>query len=196
MTPDQFGTLAKRDTRLLVHSQSKLERISQIADVRYLPFGVQNRLAPNSSSAFTIGTFGFLRPHKGIYELISAFTLLRAAEPRSRLKAYCAEYPNEESKLEEMRCMALIDDLDLQNHVDLNTQFPKQTVVGPTFAGLAAGLSACRARTRAWSAVHTANTAARDRILLASASHPRRSPGARPSQSNWTSSRLDLADQR
>jgi glycosyltransferase involved in cell wall biosynthesis len=137
MSPDQFAALAKRGTRLFVHNKSEVERVSQSADVCYLPFGVQNRHAPNSVSAFSVGTFGFLRPHKGLYELISAFDLLRTAEPQIHLRAYCAEYPNSESKLEKMRCMALIDKLDLQNHVELNTRFLPKTEILDKLVGCA-----------------------------------------------------------
>src|SRR5262245_57247236 len=68
-------------------------------------------------------------------------------------------------------------------------------VVRAPLQGPAGYISICCARTRAWSAVHTPDAAARDRILLACASHPRRSPGAHPSCSKWATARLDLADQ-
>ncbi len=61
--------------------------------------------------------------------------------------------------------------------------------------GPAGDLSACRACTRAWSAVHSPDAAARNRSLLACAPHPCRSLGARLSRANWTSARLDLAHQ-
>ena len=72
---------------------------------------------------FSVGTFGFLRPHKGIYELISAFDLVRDAEPKARLVACCAEYPGDESRLERQRCEALIAERGLSEHITLETRF-------------------------------------------------------------------------
>lgn len=46
----------------------------------------------------TLGSFGFLMPHKGFLELMAACALLRRRIPRLRLNLYCSMYPNESSR--------------------------------------------------------------------------------------------------
>lgn len=45
----------------------------------------------------TLGSFGFLMPHKGFLELLAACALLRRRIPRLRLNLYCSMYPSNSS---------------------------------------------------------------------------------------------------
>jgi glycosyltransferase involved in cell wall biosynthesis len=130
LSQEQLSRLGMTETKILVHDAAEVERIQQVAEVELLPFGVNAAPQEGTVDRLTVGTFGFLRPHKGLYELLRAFDIVRAAEPRARLRAYCAKYPSGDSESESSRCAALIDELGLRDHVTLDTSFlPKEEVL-------------------------------------------------------------------
>ncbi len=136
LSAEQCAALGKHQALLFVHDGSEVERILPAARVCFLPFGIPERPPFAAPRRFAVGTFGFLRPHKGIYELIAAFDMVRAAEPEARLMAFCSEYPNDELRLEGARCKALVAERRLQEHVTLERSFlSRQTIL--------AGLAGC-----------------------------------------------------
>lgn len=70
-----------------------------------------------------VGTFGFLRPHKGIREIVKAFSTVEREFPELRLLLVTPLYPLEES-LEERRVVEeLIERLGLRDRVTLIDSF-------------------------------------------------------------------------
>ena len=53
---------------------------------------------------FVVGHFGFLRPHKGVLELIEAFEVLARSSPSAHLLLLCSEYPSTDSHDYRRRC--------------------------------------------------------------------------------------------
>jgi glycosyltransferase involved in cell wall biosynthesis len=70
-----------------------------------------------------IATFGFLRPHKGLLELVEAVDILRRVFPGLRLLAQTALYPSEESSAYLGAVTARIAALGLQDVVFLDPNF-------------------------------------------------------------------------
>jgi glycosyltransferase involved in cell wall biosynthesis len=113
-----------------VHSQADLERFAflGLGNVRLLPHGIY---APpmsaepeaHSPGEFVVGSFGFLMPHKGFLELISAAYLLKEHIPGLRLELYAAEYPNQSSERLLTRCREYIRYLGCADRVTLETDY-------------------------------------------------------------------------
>ncbi|MFB9948288.1 glycosyltransferase family 4 protein [Rhizobium puerariae] len=74
-------------------------------------------------SSFTIGSFGFLMPHKNIDRLVLAFAEARSYEPRLRLKLLNCMVPNDESRAARTTVENLIDYLGLSDHVTARFDF-------------------------------------------------------------------------
>ncbi len=115
LDPDLAFELA-RANRIYVHRDSDAAWLAahSIADsVRVIPHGV-SRLPERSADwvksqiglagSFLIGHFGFLRPHKGVIELIEAFEILGRSSPDAHLLLLCSEYPSSDSHEYRQRC--------------------------------------------------------------------------------------------
>lgn len=70
-----------------------------------------------------IGTFGFLRPHKGVVDLIRAIARLRRRYPGIVLVAVSARYPSPDSAAYHTQCLAEIERQALGAHCRLITDF-------------------------------------------------------------------------
>lgn len=68
-------------------------------------------------------TTGFLRRHKGIFNLIQAMPTILEAFPDAELWIYCALYSSTDSQEEYARCKAEIERLQLNRKVILDTRF-------------------------------------------------------------------------
>ena len=53
---------------------------------------------------FLVSTFGFARPHKGVYELVEAFEQLAQSDPSIGLLVLAAEYPSPDSRVYRSVC--------------------------------------------------------------------------------------------
>ncbi|HEV8611645.1 MAG TPA: glycosyltransferase [Thermoanaerobaculia bacterium] len=111
--------LARTD-RIYVHRAGDAEWLARLgprSNVRVIPQGI-TRLPERSPEwvrkeiglpgRFLIGHFGYLRPHKGVIELVEAFERIAASDPRADLLLLCAEYPSEDSRDYRKRCEARI----------------------------------------------------------------------------------------
>lgn len=78
------------------------------------------------SSAFVVGTFGFLLPHKGLLALVRAVAELRARNIDVWLVATCALHPDPSSPAHLAEVRAEIDRLRLHREVRLVTDFLDQ----------------------------------------------------------------------
>jgi len=119
LEPDLASELAAVE-RIYVHRGSDaawLAGHSIEKSVQVIPHGVPR--LPERSSAwvkkeiglggkFLVGHFGFLRPHKGVLELIEAFEVLGRSSPSAHLLLLCSEYPTPDSHEYRQRCEARI----------------------------------------------------------------------------------------
>ncbi len=92
--------------RVLVHTPGDMNRLKThglVDNVAVFPHGIPyfsppvERTAPGER-AFTVASYGFFLPHKGLLELIDAIALLRGSGIRIRLHMVNAEYPVPESR--------------------------------------------------------------------------------------------------
>lgn len=70
-----------------------------------------------------IGSFGFLRPHKGLLEVIESISLLKESYPQIKLLAVNALYPSDDSLEYLQLCNQRIAELGLQDNVTIITDF-------------------------------------------------------------------------
>ena len=78
---------------------------------------------PRPRLHFVVSCFGFFLPPKGIYQLIQAFALAKAAQPLLRLKLLNSLYPTDASVDYARRCMRLIEEKNLRGDVRVCTDF-------------------------------------------------------------------------
>lgn len=120
------GTFVVHDDR----ERNGLERLG-FRHVVHVPLGIldlpeaetngqRHRIRGNPP---VLGTFGFLRPHKGVHELIEATGILAPLFPSIRLLGLTAMYTTEESAPYLQRCRELIRSLDLDDRVQIRTDF-------------------------------------------------------------------------
>lgn len=118
--------------RLYVHGVEDVNRLKEwglIDNVVYFPHGIAPVLTqrPGKPVALqgktVIASYGFLLPHKGIRELIEAFALLRYGNDDYHLLLVNALYPAPVSSETESLCRQRIEELGLQAHVTLITDY-------------------------------------------------------------------------
>jgi glycosyltransferase involved in cell wall biosynthesis len=127
-----------RVNRILVHSLADLNRLKDfglIHNVTLFPHGVsQPESLPRPplpkwgldavvGRRQVIASYGFLLPHKGIAQLIEAFSGLLAEFPNLHLLLVNACYPGIESSEERQRCQTLIQRLEIADQVTMITDF-------------------------------------------------------------------------
>jgi glycosyltransferase involved in cell wall biosynthesis len=118
----------KRCSRLLVHSVADLNRlkcIGLIDNVALFPHGIipWNPPVKKTASCFTVATYGFLLPHKGLFETLQAIKILRDKGVEIQLKMYNAEYPADVSVNEILKVKEYINIHNLKDFVYLSTEF-------------------------------------------------------------------------
>lgn len=130
-----IDTLAQAD-RLYVHSAPDLNRFKRyglVDNVVFFPHGVLPtprddghvraglKMVPHHGKI--IAAYGFLLPHKGLQQLIRAFSSLAQKDVSLHLMLVNALYPAHESTQEHAACVALIKKLELQRRVTFITDF-------------------------------------------------------------------------
>jgi O-antigen biosynthesis alpha-1,2-mannosyltransferase len=122
--------------RILVHAPGDLNRLKALGlinNVALFPHGVREYTPPQRNrkqslrvsvkECFTIASYGFFLPHKGLIELIEAVALLMQRGSEVRLKMVNAEYPVPESASLIRQAKAKISALQLDDHVVMTTAF-------------------------------------------------------------------------
>jgi glycosyltransferase involved in cell wall biosynthesis len=115
--------------RVLVHAiadLNRLKRIGVVDNVALFPHGIMDTPEPpvrSPDDTWTIASYGFFLPHKGLPELIAAIAHMRKQGVDVRLKMLNAEYPVPESRAQIAQAHMLISQLGLQDHVSLVTEF-------------------------------------------------------------------------
>lgn len=130
-----FPKLSLYTNKIFVHEQPEVLRLSKLGlgnIAHYLPQGLLN--IPDEDSELVrrelglgqdllIGCFGFLRPHKGLLELIHAMPKVLEIFPHTKLLALNALYPTDDSSAYEKECREAIKNLNLQENIILITDF-------------------------------------------------------------------------
>jgi glycosyltransferase involved in cell wall biosynthesis len=128
------GTLA-RVNRIVVHQQADAERLAGYGiagNVDVVPMGApvgglpprdEVRRALRLGDRPIIGTFGFVLPHKGTKELITAMAEVQEHHPDSLLLAMSALHPDPSSQQYLDECRREIERLGLEGSVVLVTEF-------------------------------------------------------------------------
>lgn len=125
---------------LLVHRQSDSECLASLGleNAEVLPHGICVEPLPTSESAmgrtaghqpFTVGAFGFLRPHKGFLELMAACHLVRAHVPELKVKILASLYPSEDSAKLLTRCQAYMTYLDNRSYTTFSADYLEASAV-------------------------------------------------------------------
>ncbi|SDT84681.1 glycosyltransferase [Desulfobacula phenolica] len=121
--------------RLLVHGLEDLNRFKSrgiYKNTTVFPHGVFNRgqILPGGQisnlslkSQTIIASYGFMLPHKGLEQLIQAFSVLRKTRSDVHLLMVNALYPDRVSDETKLRCSELIKQHRLHNCVTLITEF-------------------------------------------------------------------------
>ena len=112
--------------RIFVHSINDLNRLKNLGyinNVTLFPHGVLDFKNNSKTDNNLIVTYGFFLPHKGLLETIKAMKILKDKGLNYRLKMINAEYPAEISKNLINEAKNLINKLDLNNNIELITEF-------------------------------------------------------------------------
>ncbi|HET8877630.1 MAG TPA: glycosyltransferase, partial [Casimicrobiaceae bacterium] len=134
-TPHLLAALAAMPITVVVHRRAERDRLRALGvrGATYIPQGIRTppvigeamprALAVRGGRPPVIGTFGFLRPHKGLLELIDAVSILRAVFPGLRLLAQTALYPSADSAAYLQKVTQRIDALALADAITLDHGF-------------------------------------------------------------------------
>jgi glycosyltransferase involved in cell wall biosynthesis len=136
LTDGELTELAATGATLLVHNDPELVRLRELGGLRVLrvPMGLPELPDEPTEAARArlelgggpiIGSFGFLRPHKGVSELIEAMAIVREVHPGAVLLGLHALYPSSDSEACLAECMDKVKALHLEGAVRLETRFRK-----------------------------------------------------------------------
>jgi glycosyltransferase involved in cell wall biosynthesis len=120
--------------RIFVHSVTDLVNLKEFGlakNASLFPHGVKtdvpisdiSQAATQLEGKIIISSYGFLLPHKGIRNLIRAFSNIASSYPDAHLLLVNAEYPVGASIQEAVECRRLIQDLAIVDRVTLITDF-------------------------------------------------------------------------
>ena len=118
----------KKCDRILVHTPNDLNRLKShnlVDNVALFPHGIIDwkKEKRNEDNTFTLATYGFFLPHKGLLEMIEAFKLLFEKGLKLKLKMINAEYPVPQSSELIQQVKEQINIFGLSQHIDVITDF-------------------------------------------------------------------------
>ena len=124
---DLIETFAKC-SRILVHTHNDLNRLKNLSltkNTTLFPHGILDwdNKTTTTSKTFTIASYGFFLPHKGLIELIEATSILIKRGIKVKLKMINSLYPAPQSKEIVKQAKKMINSLNLTNHIELYTDF-------------------------------------------------------------------------
>jgi len=116
---------------VLVHSLSDIANLKKIGVTENVVLFPQGVIASHSAPSpqqrqrkvFTLGTYGFALPHKGLEQVIAAVARLRENGIEINLEMINAEYPAPVSAELIRNCRALIEKFGLHEHVNMVTEY-------------------------------------------------------------------------
>ncbi|MBA1419428.1 MAG: glycosyltransferase [Epsilonproteobacteria bacterium] len=118
----------KKASRLLVHSYRDLNRLKEhglVDNAALFPHGIldyQNK-SQHKNKTFTLASYGFFLPHKGLLELIESVKILVDMGMDVQLKMINAEYPVQDSSDLIIKARKRIEHLGLNKKVELIYDF-------------------------------------------------------------------------
>ncbi|MEG2694557.1 glycosyltransferase [Acinetobacter brisouii] len=127
-----------KSSKILVHSLREYIKNFSATNFDLFPHGYASsneyaELRPNgedsNSNSYVVSSFGFLRRHKGVRELLEAWPFVLKREPNAKLILLCSEFPSDDSKLEVKECKDMIESLELGGSVYLDTSFHDLDVI-------------------------------------------------------------------
>jgi O-antigen biosynthesis alpha-1,2-mannosyltransferase len=119
----------RRCHRILVHTPgdiNRLKAIGLIENVTLFPHGILEAdeiEGTSRCSCFTIGSYGFFLPHKGLLELIEAISILKSRGLEIQLRMVNAEYPIPQSARLIKEAKQLIKKMNVEHDVIIFTEF-------------------------------------------------------------------------
>ena len=134
--PETLLDLSNLGSKLIVHTSEEKSLLQRqgFQNVFRIPLGVldfpdEDTLDCRKDLGIfghpVIGSFGFLRPHKGVLEAIEAVGILRDKYPNIKFLGINALYPSRDSEQYNKTCLARIDELHLNENIMLLTSFLK-----------------------------------------------------------------------
>jgi len=115
--------------RVLVHSYKDLNRLKAyglVENVALFPHGVLDFQPPKKAAktaVFTLASYGFFLPHKGLLELIEAVAILHHQGVELHLNMFNAKYPDPVSDDMIQNAKDKIATLNMHRHITLNTNY-------------------------------------------------------------------------
>jgi len=118
----------KRVKHILVHNVEDLNFFKNLdlLNAKFLPHGVTNRvdIKPKIQKGITsISSYGFMLPHKGILDLINAFSIVEKEFQNISLVLVNAVYPVKTSEDYLNRCKQRVHELNLSHKVTFHSDF-------------------------------------------------------------------------
>jgi len=127
MAFDDLRKLADETAFLTLSDDERVRLGNGGVPANYLPLGVDEvHFEPREDAQSrppVLGTFGFIRAHKGLLPLIQSVGHLAPRIPGLSLRMYTALYPSEDSRAYHQRCIELIARLGVDGSVALVTDF-------------------------------------------------------------------------
>jgi glycosyltransferase involved in cell wall biosynthesis len=131
-----FLSALRKCHRILAHGledMNRLKALGLVDNVMLFPHGVvkkgQDPTVPAKHYATPlVSSFGFCLPNKGLLELVHAVYLLKREGRSVRLRMLNAEHPTPESVAEVQRIKETIQRLDLQDSVEMHSEFLEEDV--------------------------------------------------------------------
>lgn len=119
----------KRCDRILVHTPDDLNRLKTyrlVENVAIFPHGIPDwhrKKESRTNKTFTLASYGFFLPHKGLLELIETFKILREKGVDIKLKMVNAQYPVPLSTQLIKQAKEKIQTLGLDEDIEMITDF-------------------------------------------------------------------------
>ncbi len=119
----------ERCDRVLVHTPDDLNRLKSynlVKNVAIFPHGIPDshrERGKKQNKTFTLASYGFFLPHKGLLELITTFKILREKGMDIRLKMVNAEYPVPQSTQLIKQAEEKIQSLELNDYIEVQSDY-------------------------------------------------------------------------
>ena len=118
----------KKVDNILLHTVEDINFLKKLdlSNLKFLPHGVKNRANINykiKENITTISSYGFMLPHKGILDLINAFSILEKEFPYLNLVLVNALYPAAISEDYLQICKQRVKELNISNKVTFYSDF-------------------------------------------------------------------------
>jgi glycosyltransferase involved in cell wall biosynthesis len=119
---------------IFVHTPSDADQIlnHSCIEAHVIPHGIleQKDIKTSASAQFTVGTFGFLYPHKNVPLLVEAFARALSVAPDLRLKILTCARKDPQSWIERARIETLIEQFGIEDAVERDYRFlPDEEII-------------------------------------------------------------------